>query len=218
MNKITIQLLKKIIYSLFYLMSLIACAGCASPPSPIIVKAPDLSKLGHKPSLYIFVDRNKRLPLEFTAVFKQMSQEALPSFHLFVSEVNTNDQEIAQSDWIMTVRTTRIIPSYSFKPFQNNALNGVNDCLLDSAFAIGLLFVPCIVVGDTDFLEANIRDAHSNTLKTYTEEESEGGFTLLPPLTYLTGLDEKARWQKMIHNLYGKISADQVFGTAARPY
>lgn len=218
MNKITIQLLKKIIYSLFYLMSLIACAGCASPPSPIIVKAPDLSKLGHKPSLYIFVDRNKRLPQEFTAVFKQLSQEALPDFRLFVSEVNTNDQEIAQSDWIMTVRTTRIIPSYSFKPFQNNALNGVNDCLLDSAFAIGLLFVPCIVVGDTDFLEANIRDAHSNTLKTYTEEESEGGFTLLPPLTYLTGLDEKARWQKMIHNLYGKISADQVFRNPAKPY
>lgn len=215
MNKITIQLLKKIIYSLFYLMSLIACAG---PPSPIIVKAPDLSKLGHKPSLYIFVDRNKRLPQEFTAVFKQLSQEALPDFRLFVSEVNTNDQEIAQSDWIMTVRTTRIIPSYSFKPFQNNALNGVNDCLLDSAFAIGLLFVPCIVVGDTDFLEANIRDAHSNTLKTYTEEESEGGFTLLPPLTYLTGLDEKARWQKMIHNLYGKISADQVFRNPAKPY
>ena len=215
MNKITIQLLKKIIYSLFYLMSLIACAG---PPSPIIVKAPDLSKLGHKPSLYIFVDRNKRLPQEFTAVFKQLSQEALPDFRLFVSEVNTNDQEIAQSDWIMTVRTTRIIPSYSFKPFQNNALNGVNDCLLDSAFAIGLLFVPCIVVGDTDFLEANIRDAHSNTLKTYNEEESEGGFTLLPPLTYLTGLDEKARWQKMIHNLYGKISADQVFRNPAKPY
>ena len=215
MNKITIQLLKKIIYSLFYLMSLIACAG---PPSPIIVKAPDLSKLGHKPSLYIFVDRNKRLPQEFTAVFKQLSQEALTGFHLFVSEVNTNDQEIAQSDWIMTVRTTRIIPSYSFKPFQNNALNGVNVCLLDSAFAIGLLFVPCIVVGDTDFLEANIRDAHSNTLKTYTEEESEGGFTLLPPLTYLTGLDEKARWQKMIHNLYGKISADQVFRNPAKPY
>ena len=215
MNKITIQLLKKIIYSLFYLMSLIACAG---PPSPIIVKAPDLSKLGHKPSLYIIVDRNKRLPQEFTAVFKQLSQEALPDFRLFVSEVNTNDQEIAQSDWIMTVRTTRIIPSYSFKPFQNNALNGVNDCLLDSAFAIGLLFVPCIVVGDTDFLEANIRDAHSNTLKTYTEEESEGGFTLLPPLTYLTGLDEKARWQKMIHNLYGKISADQVFRNPAKPY
>ena len=199
-------------------MSLIACAGCASPPSPIIVKAPDLSKLGHKPSLYIFVDRNKRLPQEFTAVFKQLSQEALPDFRLFVSEVNTNDQEIAQSDWIMTVRTTRIIPSYSFKPFQNNALNGVNDCLLDSAFAIGLLFVPCIVVGDTDFLEANIRDAHSNTLKTYNEEESEGGFTLLPPLTYLTGLDEKARWQKMIHNLYGKISADQVFRNPAKPY
>jgi hypothetical protein len=218
MNKITIQLLKKIIYSLFYLMSLIACAGCASPPSPIIVKVPDLSKLGHKPSLYIIVDRNKRLPQEFTAVFKQLSQEALPDFRLFVSEVNTNDQEIAQSDWIMTVRTTRIIPSYSFKPFQNNALNGVNDCLLDSAFAIGLLFVPCIVVGDTDFLEANIRDAHSNTLKTYTEEESEGGFTLLPPLTYLTGLDEKARWQKMIHNLYGKISADQVFRNPAKPY
>jgi len=218
MNKITIQLLKKIIYSLFYLMSLIACAGCAGPPSPIIVKAPDLSKLGHKPSLYIFVDRNKRLPQEFTAVFKQLSQEALPDFRLFVSEVNTNNQEIAQSDWIMTVRTTRIIPSYSFKPFQNNALNGVNDCLLDSAFAIGLLFVPCIVVGDTDFLEANIRDAHSNTLKTYTEEESEGGFTLLPPLTYLTGLDEKARWQKMIHNLYGKISADQVFRNPAKPY
>jgi hypothetical protein len=41
---------------------------------------------------------------------------------------------------------------------------------------------------------------------------------LLPPLTYLIGLHEKARWQKMIHNLYGKISADQVFGTAARPY
>ena len=218
MNKITIQLLKKIIYSLFYLMSLIACAGCASLPSPIIVKAPDLSKLGHKPSLYIIVDRNKRLPQEFTAVFKQLSQEALPDFRLFVSEVNTNDQEIAQSDWIMTVRTTRIIPSYSFKPFQNNALNGVNDCLLDSAFAIGLLFVPCIIVGDTDFLEANIRDAHSNTLKTYNEEESEGGFTLLPPLTYLTGLDEKARWQKMIHNLYGKISADQVFRNPAKPY
>ena len=218
MNKITIQLLKKIIYSLFYLMSLIACAGCASRPSPIIVKAPDLSKIGHKPSLYIYVDRNKRLPQEFTAVFKQLSQEALTGFHLFVSEVNTNDQEIAQSDWIMTVRTTRIIPSYSFKPFQNNALNGVNDCLLDSAFAIGLLFVPCIVVGDTDFLEANIRDAHSNTLKTYTEEESEGGITLLPPLTYLTGLDEKARWQKMIHNLYGKISADQVFRNPAKPY
>ena len=170
MNKITIQLLKKIIYSLFYLMSLIACAGCASRPSPIIVKAPDLSKLGHKPSLYIFVDRNKRLPQEFTAVFKQLSQEALPDFRLFVSEVNTNDQEIAQSDWIMTVRTTRIIPSYSFMPFKNNALNGVNDCLLDSAFAIGLLFVPCIVVGDTDFLEANIRDAHSNTLKTYPQD------------------------------------------------
>ncbi|HEY5139931.1 MAG TPA: hypothetical protein VIJ25_11540 [Methylococcales bacterium] len=218
MNKITIQLLKKIIYSLFYLMSLIACAGCAGLPSPIIVKAPDLSKLGHKPSLYIIVDRNKRLPQEFTAVFKQLSQEALPDFLLFVSEVNTNDQEIAQSDWIMTVRTTRIIPSYSFKPFQNNALNGVNDCLLDSAFAIGLLFIPCIVVGDTDFLEANIRDAHSNTLKTYNEEESEGGFTLLPPLTYLTGLDEKARWQKMIHNLYGKISADQVFRNPAKPY
>ena len=218
MNKITIQLLKKILNSLFYLMSLIACAGCASPPSPIIVKAPDLSKLGHKPSLYIFVDRNKRLPQEFTAVFKQLSQEALPGFHLFVSEANTNDQEIARSDWIMTVRTTRIIPSYSFKPFQNNALNGVNDCLLDSAFAIGLLFVPCIVVGDTDFLEVNIRDAHSNTLKTYNEEESEGGFTLLPPLTYLTGLDEKARWQKMIHNLYGKISADQVFRNPAKPY
>ena len=123
------------------------------------------------------MDRNKRLPQEFTAVFKQLSQEALPDFRLFVSEVNTNDQEIAQSDWIMTVRTTRIIPSYSFKPFQNNALNGVNDCLLDSAFAIGLLFVPCIVVGDADFLEVNIRDAHSNTLKTYNEEESEGGLT-----------------------------------------
>jgi hypothetical protein len=73
-------------------------------------------------------------------------------------------------------------------------------------------------VGDTDFLEANIRDAHSNTLKTYTEEESEGGLTLLPPLTYLTGLDEKTRWQKMIHNLYGKISADQVFRNPAKPY
>ena len=218
MNKITIKPLKKIIYTLFYLMSLIACAGCASTPSPTIVQAPDFSKLGHKPSLYIIVDRNKRLPREFTAVFKQLSQEALPDFRLFVSEVNTNDQEIAQSDWIMTVRTTRIIPSYSFMPFQNNALNGVNDCLLDSAFAIGLLFVPCIVVGDTDFLEANIRDAHSNTLKTYNEEESEGGFTLLPPLTYLTGLDEKTRWQKMIHNLYGKISADQVFRNPAKPY
>jgi hypothetical protein len=218
MNKITINLLKKIIYTLFYLMSLIACAGCASTPSPFIVKAPDLSKLGHKPSLYIIVERNKRLPKEFTAVFKQLSQEALPDFRLVVSEGNMSDQEIAQSDWIMAVRTTRIIPNYSFKPFQNNALNGVNDCLLDSAFAIGLLFVPCIIVGDTDFLEASIRDAHSNILKTYTEEESEGGFTLLPPLTYLTGLDEKARWQKMIHNLYGKISTDQVFGNAARPY
>ena len=180
MNNMTINRLKKIIDNLFYLMSLIVCTGCTSPPSPFIVKAPDLTKLGHKPSLYIIVERNKRLPKEFTAVFKQLSQEALPDFRLVVSEDNASGQEISQSDWIMTVRTTRIIPGYSFKPFQNNALNGVNDCLLGSAFGVGLLLVPCIIVGDTDFLEANIRDAHSNTIKTYTEEEAEGGFTLFP--------------------------------------
>ena len=210
--------MKTTIHALFFLASLGLFSGCTNHEQLTIVKGPDAVKLGHKPSLYIVVERDKRLPAEFTAVFKQLSQEALPEFHLVVTEGMPSDKEIAQSDWVMTVRSTRVIPNYSFKPFENNALNGVNDCIWGSALAVGLLLMPCIFDGDTDFIEASIRDAHSKTLKTYTQEEAEGGFTLFPPLTYLTGMDQKARWENMIHGLYTKIEADQVLENVARLY
>ncbi len=213
----TKELMKKTTHAFFFLVSLGLFTGCANHQQLAIIKGPDAAKLGHKPSLYIIVERNKRLPEEFTAVLKQLSQEALPDFRLVVNEGNSSDKEIAQSDWVMTVRATRVIPNYTFKPFDNNALNGVNDCVVGAA-VVGLSFLPCNVDGDTDFLEASIRDAHSKTLKTYTQEEAEGGFTLLPPLTYLTGLDQKTRWEQMIHGLYAKIEADQSFANAPMPY
>lgn len=201
----------------FCLMGLLASAGCTTTPSPSPIVTPDTSKLGHKPVLTIVVVRNKRLPPEFTTELRQQSQKALPDFQITVTEGGTDNQAYAQSDWIMTVRATRIIPNYTFKPFSDNALNGVNDCFWGSGFGVGLLFLPCPVTGDSDFLEANLRDAHGNTLKTYVEAAAEGGFTLFPPLTYLTNREPKARWQNMIHTLYGKLSSDHVFDHSAKP-
>jgi len=212
----TNELMNKITQNFLFLLSVGLFAGCSNQQQLTIIRGPDAAKLGHKPSLYIVVVRDRRLPEEFSGVLKKLSQEALPDFRLVVKEGHADAQEIAHSDWIMTVRATRIIPNYTFKPYDNNALNGVNDCVVGAA-VVGLSLIPCKFDGDMDFLEASLRDAHGKTLGTYAQEEASGGFTLLPPLTYLVGMDQNERWGQMINGLYAKIEADQEFANPAKP-
>ncbi len=189
----------------------LALTACATHQPPPLIKGPDVAKLGHKPSLYIVIQRDRRLPAAFTSSFKQITQQTLPEFSIAMDEGLVRDAEVARADWVMTVRTTRVIPHYTFQPSSSNALNGVNDCVLGSVL-VGLLFAPCVLYGDEDFLEASIRDAQGKTLQTYQVEAEEAGFIwLLPPSAYIGNLDEKGRWERQIISLYEKVANDKVF-------
>ena len=199
------------------LVVLWALSGCASNPILKTIKGPDLAKLGHKPSLYVVVNRNKRLPKDFTEVLTETSRKAMPDFYVEFDEGKVNDQKIAQADWVMTIRTSRVIPDYTYKPFSDNAWNGVNDCIWGSGLSIGLVFAPCTIIGDSDYLEASILNAQGRTLKTYHVEEKEEGFMWFPPLIYLNNLDENERWHKLVQQLIDKIYADNIFETPSQP-
>lgn len=203
------RLLKVVSYTTL-LPAALTLGGCAAPGQPSTVKAPD--SLGHKPALYIALQRDQRLPAAFTDSFTEISRQALPDFDLAVSEGRFDDAEMVKADWVMSVRATRIIPNYTYKPFADNALNGVNDNLWGSGLGLGLFVAPSVFYGDEDFLEANIRDAQGKTLKTYQVKATEAGiFWLLFPSAFAENTDESCRWRKQINSLYEKIGKDKVF-------
>jgi hypothetical protein len=180
-------------------------------------KEPAAVTLDQKPSVYIIIDRDRRLPAAFTAAFKAVTEAALSDVRFSVGEDAILAKEVTQADWVMTVRASRIVPRYTFQPSEASELNGFIDCLADSAALAGLLFAPCLIQGDEDILDAEVRDRQARLVKRYHLEEAASGFTMLPPFTYLTNLDERARWENLGRALYERLRADQVFDTTAGP-
>ena len=189
-----------------------ALLGCATQTAINPIKGPDSFKLGQKPMMYIHIQQDKRLPAEFAALFQRRSLEAFPGFVIFTDDGTIHDKEIQKADWIMTIRTTRILSRYNFQPFDDNTANAITDCVAGAAFG-GLAITPCVVKGDEDFLEATLRDGNSKTLKTYQVAEAAEGITMLPPLTYLRNTDQTERWETMIHDLYEMMGKDGIFQT-----
>lgn len=185
--------------------------GCAGDLAPAVNVAHETTRPGHRPSVYIIVDRDRRMPPAFTATFNAFTRAALPNFRVVLDEGVMQAQEMAQADWVMIVRASRIVPRYTFAPSSDNTLNGLTDCVADSGFLVGLALVPCLFIGDEDVLDATIRDARSRLVKRYHFEESAGGFTLFPPMTYLSNRNETGRWENLGNALFDNLEADGVF-------
>ncbi len=205
-----ISLIKATIYTILFAAAL-DLTSCASQPETL-AKVPNVAQLGHKPSRYVFIQRDKRLPVEFSALFKQMTRQALPNFDVEVDEGLLHDVKLTRADWVMTVRATRVKANYTYQPSSNSAINGINDCVWGSALGIGLVFAPCLFNGDEDFLETTLRDAQGRHLQTYQEKAEESGFIwLLIPSVYIENLNEQNRWKQQINALYQKVAKDKVF-------
>ena len=203
-------------FKFFKLLNLlIICAsigsyGC-SQPQPVQIQAPLALASEHKPAIYINVHRDARLPAEFTQQFKQISEQALAAFNVTIDEGHINDAALAAADWVMTLRSTRIKPHYSYQHFHNSVLDGLSDCKMGTALGLGLLLAPCNFSGDEDFLEAIIRDARGNTLRTYQLKAGASGIMWMYLPVYLENLSETSRWQQQITDLYREIQHDGVF-------
>ena len=187
----------------------IGLTGCAtavkSPENPVIPQ-----------SLYIIVERNTRLPAEFLTTLKTETEKRLPGANIKITEAGSiDDQVIADAEWIMALRATRIVSDYSFKPTANSTVNGVTDCLAGSGFGPGVILAPCLYNTDQDVLEASIRDNSSKTLKTYTaQQKAEGWFWVLPisaMQSWFTRQDQQQNWRDLVNTLYDKMLADGVF-------
>lgn len=190
------------------LMVAAALNGCATAMQP--PENPALPR-----SLYIMVERNQRLPVEFMTVLKDETQKRLPGSDIKIDEGVVDDQAVASSDWLIVLRATRIMPNYTFKPTDNSTMNGITDCLAGSGFGPGVIITPCLYSTDNDFLEASVRDTGSKTLKTYTAKENDEGWLWVLPFSaiqaLLTGQDQKQVWRDLIDSLYDKMLADGVF-------
>lgn len=208
----TVNIMKSNQIKPLLLLTTLSLAGCASQGELPLIKAPIAE---HKPALSIIIQRDQRLPAEFTRLFSQLSQQALPDFNLKITEGITTDNELAQADWVMTLRATRITPNYTFKPADSSVLNAVNDSIWGSGLGVGLFVAPTIIYGDEDFMEATLRNAQGITLKTYQQTATEAGFfwTLIPS-AYVANLDENQRWQEQIISLYQKMADDKVLESA----
>jgi hypothetical protein len=192
--------------------------GCASD----MKTSENLTQL-HAPqqtgSLYIVVDRNPRLPEGFTEVFRQETQKRLPMLHVTVDEGAVRDHLLEQADRVISLRATRVVPNYTFKPSDNSDVKGLSDCFWGGGFGFGWLFGPCIYGADSDFLEASIRDGNGKTLKTYVVEESGEDWilawvptTMVQPL--LKNKDQTQIWIDLTDALYDKILGDGVLSRA----
>ncbi|MGD0960623.1 MAG: hypothetical protein ABSB19_12525 [Methylomonas sp.] len=190
-------------------------AGCATPE-----KMPDDLAKSQPRSLYISVQRNQRLPPEFITLFKQETRKRLPNTNVTVDENSVDDQAVANADWVIALRATRIKPNYFNKPSDNATLNGMTDYVVGAA-VIGTFYAPIapgIYQTDIDFLEANVRNAESKTLKTYVAQQDGEGWMFPIPVTaiklWLTGKDQPQQiWLDLIDTLYDKMLRDDVFNS-----
>lgn len=199
---------------LFMAASLMGCATAEKLPD-------DVGQSPQQPrSLYIVIQRNQRLPAEFLTVLKQESQKRLPEANITVDENAVDDQVIAQADWVIGLRATRIKPDYFFKPTDNSTVNGMTDYVAGAA-VMGVFYAPIapgIYQTDIDFLEANVRNAEGKTVKTYVAQQDGEGWMWPIPYTaiklWLTGKDRQQRvWQDLIDTLYDKMLGDRVFNS-----
>jgi len=202
-------------YDLIAILCLAAeLTGCATA-----LKTPDnAGLLPRQPrSLYIAVQRNPRLPVEFMTVLQQESQKRLPDAVINVDEGGINDQALASADMVIALRATRIIPDYFFQPGSNTTVNGLADCLAGSGFGPGVIMAPCLYSTANDLLEASVRDSDGKTLKTYVaRQEGEGWFWVLPFSVIKASLGGKTQqqiWLELIDTLYDKMLDDAVFNT-----
>ena len=192
------------------LMFLCSClTGCTTA-----LKAPENPTIPH--SLYIIVERNQRLPAEFMTALQTETEKRLPGSEIKITETSSiDDQTIADAEWIMALRATRIAPDYSFKPAANSTANGISDCLAGSGFGPGVILAPCLYESEQTLLEASIRDNNSTTLKTFTaQQNAEHWFWVIPVSamqSWFTGQDQAQNWRDLLDTLYDKMLADGVF-------
>jgi hypothetical protein len=150
------------------------------------------------------------MPAAFTPLFKTLTLNALPNFRVVLDEGMIQAKEVEAAAWVMTLHAYRILPHYTYAPSNDNTLNGLVDCVAGSGLT-SLIFAPCLIQGDSDRLDVEIRDAQSRLIKSYHFEEEASGVTLIPPLTFLFNRDETVRWQQLGEDLYTTLSADKVF-------
>lgn len=185
-----------------------ALTGCST-----VIKSPENSALPR--SLYIVVERNSRLPVEFVTVLKSETQKHLPGSDIKIDEGAVDDQAVASADWVIALRATRIMPNYTFRLTGNSTVNGITDCLAGSGVGPGVIITPCEYSTDNDFLEASVRDVNSKTLKTYVVRQDGEGWMWPVPFsavqTWLSGKDQQQVWLELIDTLYDKMLADGVF-------
>ncbi|MDD4915270.1 MAG: hypothetical protein PHW13_09590 [Methylococcales bacterium] len=186
--------------------------GCAEQGALPLLQVGEVSQASRRPALYVIIQRDKRLPAAFTDTFAQISRQVLPGFDLAVTEGLADGAALARADWVMTLRATRIIPDYSFKPASDNLINGVNDSIWGSGLGVGLFFAPSVFYGDEDFIEATLRNAKGDTLKIYQVTATESGFFWpLFPSAWVWNSDQNSRWREQIGGLYRKIANDRLF-------
>jgi hypothetical protein len=190
--------------------------GCSSMPNP--PKASRAEASGQKkPILYVVLMRDRRLPQAFTGVTLDTLRQHLPSAEIIADEGRTNDGNIARADWILSLRATRIVPNYSFKPSSSSAVNGVLDCTLGGAMGTFLTLAPCRFSGDEDQIEASIHNRQGTIAHTFKVSAEEAGYTATPPLLYINNLNEEDRWKEMAESLLGKIRDHQGFSGEIKP-
>jgi hypothetical protein len=208
-------------YSLIalFLLTAASLSGCATQE-----KLPDdVAVSPTQPhSLYIVIQRNQRLPVEFLTVLTQETQKRLPNTNVIVADGLVDDQVLANTDWVIALRATRIKPNYFNKPSDNSTVNGMTDYVVGAA-VIGTFYgpiAPGIYQTNTDFLEANIRNTEGKTLKTYVAQQDGEGWMWPIPFTaiklWLTGKDQQeVVWRDLINLLYDKMLKDDVFNSGS---
>ena len=190
--------------------------GCSASPKPSVETHAQGSGQ-KKPVLYVVIMRDRRLPQAFSGVTLDTLRQHLPSAEIISDEGRTNDGNIARADWILSLRATRIIPNYSFKPSSSNAVNGVLDCTLGGAMGTFLTLAPCRFSGDEDQIEASIHNRQGTIEHTFKVSAEEAGYTATPPLLYVTHLNEEDRWREMTESLLEKVRDHQGFSGQIRP-
>jgi hypothetical protein len=206
----------KRLLGLFLMVMGLFIVGCSSTPTPPPETRAQTSGQ-KKPVLYVVLMRDRRLPQAFTGVTLDTLRRHLPSAEIISDEGRTNDGNLARADWILSLRATRIIPNYSFKPSSSNAVNGVLDCTLGGAMGTFLTLAPCRFSGDEDQVEASIHNRQGTIEHTFKVSAEEAGYTATPPLLYITNLSEEERWQEMAESLLVKIRDHQGFSGEIRP-
>ena len=191
--------------------------GCSATPKPPVEMHDAQASGQKKPVLYVVLMRDRRLPQAFSGVTLDTLRQHLPSAEIISDEGRTNDGNIARADWILSLRATRIIPNYSFKPSSSNAVNGVLDCTLGGAMGTFLTLAPCRFSGDEDQIEASIHNRQSSIEHTFKVSAEEAGYTATPPLLYVTHVNEEDRWREMTESLLEKIRDHQGFSGQIKP-